>query len=208
VTARIAAVSSLVLLAAGLAVGASAGGNGAADDRAAVREAVGSIDLAVGRVEGQASRSSGAPGRRALAVRRLLEKWHDTHTAVFAVDSGAARGRVQSVLDLLAGISPELVTADRSGRPAAIDDAAVARALMPDPPTRAVAARERHAIDDRVAVLEDVLHDRLATMVVVGERDVPGATADDVLVRLQSRLQLLYPDAAARVMRLRLDLPR
>jgi hypothetical protein len=57
-------------------------------------------------------------------------------------------------------------------------------------------------------VLKDRLSDNPATMVIVGDRDVPGASADDVLVRLQSRLQMLYPDAAKSVMQLRLALPR
>jgi hypothetical protein len=99
------------------------------------------------------------------------------------------------------------VTAGRSGKPAAINDAGVARALTPDPATRALAGREQLEIDRQVGVLRDLLSDRTATMVVMGNKDVPGATADDVLVRLQSRLQLLYPEAATRVMRFRINLP-
>jgi hypothetical protein len=214
VTARLLAVSSLVVLAAGLAVGQSACGDGSssskgsADDRAAVRAAVRSIDLAVTRVEGRAALSSGEAGLRALEVRRLLDKWHNTHTAVFAVDPRAARGRVQSVLDWLAELSPTLVTMNRSGRPTAIDDAGVARALTPDTGTRALASQEQQTIDRKLGVLKDRLSGRPATMVIVGDRDVPGASADDVLLRLQSRLQMLYPDDAQRVMQLRIGLPR
>lgn len=204
-TARIVTFSSLALLGVALVLGQSACGDSAGGDRATVRDSVRSIDLAVTRVEGQASRSSGPASERALAVRQLLEKWHDTHTAVFAVDPRAASGRIQSVFNLLAAISPELVVTGRGGKPAAIDDAAVARALTPDPATRDLARRERQTIDRELAVLADVLRHRPATMPIVGERY---GTADDVLVRLQSRLQLLYPEAAERVMSLRLDLRR
>jgi hypothetical protein len=214
VTGRLVAVSSLVVLVAGLALGQGAcatdsgSGKGGDEDRAAVRAAVRSIDLAVTRVEDRAALASGEPGLRALEVRRLLDKWHNTHTAVFAVDPRAARGRVQSVLDWLAELSPKLVTLNRAGRPAAIDDAGVARVLTPDAGTRAIANRERLTIGRELGVLEDRLGGRPATMVIVGDRDVPGASADDVLVRLQARLQMLYPDAAQHVMQLRLGLPR
>jgi hypothetical protein len=78
-------------------------------ERAETRAAVAAIDAAVARVEGQAAASRGAAGERARELRQLLEKCHDTHVAVFAVDPDAARGRMQTVLNGLAAISPKLV---------------------------------------------------------------------------------------------------
>jgi hypothetical protein len=209
VSTRTVTVAGLAVLAiAALGVGQSACGSEADHDRATVREAAHAIDDAVARVERQASLSSGPASDRAAAVRALLEKWYDTHTAVFAVDPQAAAGRFPAMLGLLAGISPDLVVAGRDGAPTDIDDAAVARALEPDPTTRALAAAERMTVDRQVGVLQDTLSDRPASMVIAGDPDAVGATVDDVLVRLQSRLQLLYPGAADRVMQLRLALRR
>lgn len=173
--------------------------------RGEARTAIAAIDASVARVERAAMDSTSPQAGHARLLRLYLDKWHNTHTAVFAVDRRAAAGRIQTVLDTVAGFSPRLVRTNARGRAIAIDDEAVAQALMPDAHTRAIARGETPRIEHEVDVLADLLAPRPASMTLGG--GVRG-TVDDVLIRLQARLALLFPQAAQRVFRLRMELPR
>jgi hypothetical protein len=197
----VAAVAAMALLTGGC-------GDDGADERAA-RESIDAINRAVGRVEARAEASTGPAARRARATRLVFENWWAQHSAVFAVDPQAARGRVRAVLEDLAAISPSLVTRDAAGAPADPDDEAIARILMPDAGTRRLARRERRVIERELSALSETLEGEPASTVLAGEAGQPGsATADDLLIDLQQRLRLLYPDLAAHVLELRVDLPR
>jgi len=184
---------------------AGCGGDDGADEREALRS-VQDVGRAVGAVEARAEAAAGPAARRAREARHLLEKWYGQHVAVFAADDQAAGGRVGALLEGLAAISPALVTRDSAGNPAGFDDDAIARVLMPDGATRALARRERRTIERELGELSEALGDAPASTVIAGAAG--SATVDDLLIDLQERLRLLYPDLAARVLELRIDLPR
>jgi hypothetical protein len=197
--------SALLAAAAVLALWAGCGGDDGADAPAVLRS-VDQVDRAVERVEARAGDSVGPAARRARATRHLLDKWYGQHVAVFAADDQTAGGRVRALLDGLAAISPSLVTRDAAGNPAGFDDEGIARALTPDGATRALARRERKTIEREVGELSEALGDLPASTVIDGAAG--GAAVDDLLIDLQERLRLLYPDLADRVLALRVDLPR
>jgi hypothetical protein len=185
-----------------LALWAGCGDDDGGDEHA-VLQSTEEIGHAVDRVEDRADEGAGPAARRARATRHLLDKWYGQHVAVFASDDQAASGRVRALLEGLGAISPSLVTRDAAGNPSGFDEEGIARTLTPDGETRALARRERRTIERELGELSESLGDLPANTVVAG-----GATVDDLLIDLQERLRLLYPDLAARVLELRVDLPR
>jgi response regulator of citrate/malate metabolism len=208
--AYVATALAIAAVAAGCGSAAAGAGDLEAPQRAEIWATAYAIDNGVEAVERSArlARLPVAPARRAHAIRGLLDKWHDTHSAVFSVDPKAAEGRIEIVLEKLARISPRLVDDYGPGKIGDFDAAAIGRALRPDTNTQLLARSTRPALERDLATLASLFAGVPADASLLPAAGSEPATPDDLLIAVEDRLRLVYPGLADRALGLRIGLER